>query len=282
MLNAYHELLYMKQQISELCGELNYAVRTSRERLPLVENKIIELEELQSKTKQLLAEIQQDFDREKSHLNREQGVVDNNIKRLKDRKKYYADQHIEEVLKRDSQEKILKVKLEGDKAKLADLTARFNDVTAKYKDLRQKVENLFKNYELSQNGEIIKLNQDKLQADQRLLVEHTVQQKEIEAVFTDKLTLATNKISQLKDEKVAIEKEILKLKYWQPYKDELEALRKKLNNLTIRENELGGHISTTEANDSKMQAEYEKQESAILAESKRQKDAKQQDRKSVV
>ena len=281
VLNAYHELLYMKQQISELCGELNYAVRTSRERLPLVENKIIELEELQSKTKQLLAEIQQDFDREKSHLNREQGVVDNNIKRLKDRKKYYADQHIEEVLKRDSQEKILKVKLEGDKAKLADLTARFNDVTAKYKDLRQKVENLFKNYELSQNGEIIKLNQDKLQADQRLLVEHTVQQKEIEAVFTDKLTLATNKISQLKDEKVAIEKEILKLKYWQPYKDELEALRKKLNNLTIRENELGGHISTTEANDSKMQAEYEKQESAILAESKRQKDAKQQEINSV-
>lgn len=46
---------------------------------------------------------------------------------------------------------MLKVKLEGDKAKLAELTARFNDVTAKYKILRQNVENQFKNYELSQN-----------------------------------------------------------------------------------------------------------------------------------
>lgn len=282
VLNAYHELLYMKQQISELCGELNYAVRTSRERLPLVENKILELEESQNKTKQLLAEIQQDFDREKSRLNQEQGVVNNNIKRLKDSKKFYADQHIEEVLKRHSQEQMLKVKLEGDKAKLAELTARFNDVTAKYKILRQNVENLFKNYELSQNGEIIKLNQDKLQADQRLLDELTNQQNEIEVAFADKITLANNKIAQLKDEKVDIEKEILKLKYWQPYKDELESLRNKQNNLNIRENELGGLISTTEANISKMQAEYEKQESAILAESKRQKDAKQQEIDSVI
>lgn len=45
-----------------------------------------------------------------------------------------------------------------------------------------------------------------MQADGRLLAEHTNQQKEIEAVFTDKLTLATNKIAELKDEKVAVEK----------------------------------------------------------------------------
>ena len=281
VLNAYHQLLYMKQQISELCGELNYAVRTSRERLPMVEKKIAELTEQQNKTKKLLEEIQQKHDQEKTTLNQEQGVVNNNLKRLKERKKDYTEKNIEDVLKRDSQEKILKVKLEGNKAKLAELTARFNDVTAKYKVLRQNVENLFKNYELSQNEEIIKLNQDKLQADQRLLDEHTNQKNEIEVAFADKTTLAKNKIAQLKDEKVDIEKEILKLKYRQPYKDELESLGNKQNNLTIRENELGGLISTTEANISKMQAEYEKQESAILAESKRQKDAKQQEIDSV-
>ena len=247
----------------------------------MVENKILELEESQNKTKQLLAEIQQDFDREKSRLNQEQGVVNNNIKRLKDSKKFYVDQHIEDVLKRHSQEQMLKVKLEGDKAKLAELTARFNDVTAKYIILRQNVENQFKNYELSQNEKINKLIQDKLQADGRLLAEHTNQQKEIEAVFTDKLTLATNKIAELKDEKVAVEKEILKLKILQPYKAEQDALRKKQNDLTIRKNELGGLISTAEANIGQLQTEYEKQESGILAESKRKKEAKQQEINSV-
>lgn len=281
VLNAYHQLLYMKQQISELCDELNYAVRTSRERLPMLENKIAEQTEQQNKTQKLLEEIQQKYDQEKTTLNQEQGVVNNNLKRLKERKKDYTEKNIEDVLKRDSQEKLLKVKLEGDKAKLAELTARFNDITAKYKTLCQSVENQFKKYELSQNEKIIKLNQDKLQADQRLLDELTNQQNEIEVAFADKTTLANNKIAQLKDEKVDIEKEILKLKYWQPYKDELESLRNKQNNLNIRENELGGLISTTEANISKMQAEYEKQESAILAESKRQKDAKQQEIDSV-
>lgn len=65
-----------------------------------------------------------------------------------------------------------------------------------------------------------------MQADERLLVEHNNHRKEIEAVFTDKLTLANNKIEELKDENVEVEKEILKLKYLQPYKAEQDALRK--------------------------------------------------------
>lgn len=45
-----------------------------------------------------------------------------------------------------------------------------------------------------------------MQADQRLLDELTNQQNEIEVAFADKTTLANNKIAQLKDEKVDIEK----------------------------------------------------------------------------
>lgn len=36
VVKAYHELLYMKQQIEELCGELKHAERITRERLPLI------------------------------------------------------------------------------------------------------------------------------------------------------------------------------------------------------------------------------------------------------
>lgn len=67
----------------------------------------------------------------------------------------------------------------------------------------------------------------------------------------------------------------------QPYKAEQDALRKKQNDQTIRKNELGGLISTAEANIGQLQTEYEKQESGILAESKRKKEAKQQEINSV-
>lgn len=51
VVKAYHELLYIKQQITDLCGELKYAERISRERLPLIEAKIAELMQEQEKQK---------------------------------------------------------------------------------------------------------------------------------------------------------------------------------------------------------------------------------------
>ena len=275
VVKTYRELLYMKQQIAELCGELKYAIRTSRERLPLVEKKIDELIEEQNRLKRLISELQQKFDTEKSSLNQEQGAVNQNLKRLKERKEYYDKEKIEDILKRYEQEQILRVKLDGDNAKLAELTARFNDVTAKYKALCQEIKNVLEKYRQTQTARIISLGQEKQSADERMLTEHTEQRENIEAAFADKITLATNRIEQIKGEKTELEKEMLTLKYWQPYKEETDALSKETNELAIREQELSGLISTTDAKINQLQTEYEKNEAEIMADSKAKLDAKQ-------
>lgn len=275
VVKTYRELLYMKQQIAELCGELKYAIRTSRERLPLVEKKIDELIEEQNRLKRLISELQQKFDTEKSSLNQEQGAVNQNLKRLKERKEYYDKEKIEDILKRYEQEQILRVKLDGDNAKLAELTARFNDVTAKYKALCQEIKNVLEKYRQTQTARIISLGQEKQSADERMLTEHTEQRENIEAAFADKITLATNRIEQIKGKKTELEKEMLTLKYWQPYKEETDALSKETNELAIREQELSGLISTTDAKINQLQTEYEKNEAEIMADSKAKLDAKQ-------
>ena len=275
VVKTYRELLFMKRQITELCGELKYAVRTSRERLPLVEKKIDELMEEQNRLKRLISEIQQKFDMEKSSLNQEQGVVNDRLKRLKKRKEYYSAQKIEEILNRYEQEQILRVKLDGDNARLAELTAHFNDITAKYKALYQGAKNVLENYRQTQTNRIISLGMEKQAADERMLAEHTKQREDIEVAFADKITLATNYIEQLKGEKTELEKEMLKLKYWQPYKEETDALSKETNELALREKELNGLISATEAKINQLQTEYEKNEAEIMADSKAKLDAKQ-------
>ena len=275
VVNTYRKLLFMKQQITELCGELKYAIRTSRERRPLVEKKIDELIEEQNRLKRLISEIKQKFDMEKSSLNQEQGAVNDRLKRLKERKEYYVAEKIEEILKRCEQEQVLRIKLDGDNAKLTELTARFNDVTAKYKALCQGIKNVLENYRQSQNNHIISLGQEKQSADERMLTEHTEQRENIEAAFADKITLATNSIEQLKGEKTELEKEMLKLKYWQPYKEETDTLSKETNELAIRKQELSGLISTTDAKINQLQTEYEKNEAEIMADSKAKLDAKQ-------
>ena len=275
VVNAYRELLFMKQQIAELCGELKYAVRVSKERLPLVVKKIDEIIEEENRQKRLINEIQQKYDSEKTNLNQQQGVVNDRLKRLKERKAYYAAQKIEEILKRYEQEQILRVKLDGDNARLAELTAHFNDITAKYKALFQGTKNVLENYRQSQTNRIISLGMEKQSADERMLIEHTRQRENIEAAFADKITLATNYIEQLKGEKTELEKEMLKLKYWQPYKEDTDVLSKETNNLAFREKELNGLISATEAKINQLQTEYEKNEAEIMADCKAKLDAKQ-------
>ena len=277
VVNAYHELLFMKQQIAELCGELKYAVRVSKERLPLVVKKIDEIIEEENRQKRLINEIQQKYDSEKTSLNQQQGVVNEDLKRLKERRELYAAQKIEDLLKRYEQEQVLKIKLEESKARLTELTARFNDVTGKFKALCQGVKNGLENYRLSQNNRIFSLGQEKQKAEERMFNEHTEQRKNIEAAFAEKLTVAYNAIDLLKNEKSELEKEMLKLKFCQPYKEETDALNKEANSLAFREKELNGLIATTEAKISQLQTEYDKQEAEITADSKNKIDAKQQE-----
>ena len=277
VVNAYRELLFMKQQIAELCGELKYAVRVSKERLPLVEKKIDEIIEEENRQKRLINEIQQKYDSEKTNLNQQQGVVNEDLKRLKERRELYATQKIEDLLKRYEQEHVLKVKLEESKARLTELTARFNDVTGKFKVLCQGVKNGLENYRLSQNNRIITLGQEKQKAEERMFNEHTEQRKNVEAAFAEKLTVAYNAIDLLKNEKSELEKEMLKLKFSQPYKEETDALNKEANSLAFREKELNGLIATTEAKINQLQTEYDKQEAGITADSKNKIDAKQQE-----
>lgn len=277
VVNAYHELLFMKQQIAELCGELKYAVRVSKERLPLVEKKIDEIIEEENRQKRLINEIQQKYDSEKTSLNQQQGVVNEDLKRLKERRELYAAQKIEDLLKRYEQEQVLKIKLEESKARLTELTARFNDVTGKFKALCQGVKNGLENYRLSQNNRIFSLGQEKQKAEERMFNEHTELRENIEAAFAEKLTVAYNAIDLLKSEKAELENEMLKLKFCQPYKEETDALNKEANSLAFREKELNGLIATTEAKINQLQTEYDKQEAEITADSKNKIDAKQQE-----
>lgn len=277
VVNAYRYLLFMKQQIAELCGELKYAVRVSKERLPLVVKKIDEIIEEENRQKRLINEIQQKYDSEKTSLNQQQGVVNEDLKRLKERRELYAAQKIEDLLKRYEQEQVLKVKLEESKARLTELTARFNDVTGKFKALCQGVKNGLENYRLSQNNRIFSLGQEKQKAEERMFNEHTEQRKNIEAAFAEKLTVAYNAIDLLKNEMSELEKEMLKLKFCQPYKEETDALNKEANSLAFREKELNGLIATTEAKINQLQTVYDKQEAKITADCKNKIDAKQQE-----
>lgn len=275
VVKAYHELLYMKQQIEELCGELRYAERITRERLPLIDAKIEELMQELERQKRLLSEVQQKHNAERTTLNQEQGVVNEKLKRTKERKEYYANQQIDVVMNRCAQEPVVKTELDALKDKLADLTASFNDITTKYKALRQNITNQFETFKQAQQQRILAYGQEKQNTEERLLKEYNATRTEIELSFEEKIDSATNDIGAIKTKQNDCDKELLKLKYFVPFKEEKEALTQQLNELQLKEKALEGQIAKLKAEVNRIQAEYDKKEAEINADYTRQLDIKQ-------
>ena len=280
VVKAYHELLYMKQQIEELCGELRYAERVTRERLPLIGTKIEKLMQELDKQNRLLSEVQKKHDEEKATLNQKQGVVNDKLGRAKERKEYYANQQIDVVMNRCAQEPVVKTELDALKDKLADLTASFNDVTTKYKALRQNITNQLEAFKQVQQQRILADGQEKLNTDERLLNEYNATRTEIELSFAEKIKSASNAIDAIKAEQKDCDKELLKLNYFEPFKEERETLTQQLNKLQLQEKALEGRIDKLASDVNRIQAEYDKKEAEInadynsqLAQKQKQKDA---------
>lgn len=282
VVKAYHELLYMRQQIEELCGELRYAERVTRKRLPLIDAKIGELMQDLDRQKRLLSEVQTKYDEEKTDLNQEQGVVNEKLRRTKERKEYYANQQIDVVMNRCDKEPVVKTELDTLKDKLADLTAHFNDVTTKYKALSQNIINQFETFKQVLQRRILAYGQEKQNTEERLLKEYNATRTEIEESFAEKIVSATNTIEAIKTEQNDCDKELLKLKYFVPFKEEKEALTLQLNELQLNEKALEGRIGKLVSDEKRVLAEYDKKEAEIKADYTRQLDKKQKQIDAVV
>ena len=275
VVKAYHELLYKKQQIIDLCCELKYAERSSRERLPLIVDKIEKLVQDQDRQRRLLKELRNKYDAEKTSLNQQQGVVNDKLKRLKERRDFYDKEQIEEVIKRCDKEQSLKAELDSLKERLSELTAQFNDITIKYKAIRQNVENELETFKHAQQERIFSESQAKQDADERLLNDYDKALSEIECAFADKIATASALIESIKSEQNDCDKELLKLKYLNPFKEEKDNLTKQLNELSIKEKELIGVVASKTAEIDRLQAEYDKLESETKTNYQRQIDEKQ-------
>lgn len=275
VVKAYHELTYMERQIVELCGELKYAQKNANKRLPALEDGITRLQEELTKQKRLLAELQQKYDSENASLNQQQGEVNSSLNRLKERKKYYVDNKIDDVLRRYEKEPGLKSELDSLNNRHADLTARFNDITSKYKAIYQNIYSQLESFKQTQNSLILAAGEEKQKTDERLLKEYSTNQQAIDDSFAEKISLATVLVDSIKTEQNDCDKELLKLKYETPLKEEREELHQQLIELDLRERELKGKIATHASEINRIQTEYDKKEAELVADYNRQCESKQ-------
>ena len=265
---CYHDLLYQKQQIEELCGDLNYAVRDSRERIPLIEENLSKLNGERDRQKKLLGEVMEKFEAEKSGLNKQLGVVDYNIKTCKEKKEYYTSIGIDAIIRRYNEEPVLKEQLKAQKERLDVLTRQYNDIASKYKKLVDGVKSELDGFKQLQENRKNEIRNASLSRKEQLMAERDKQKGDIEASFEDKLKVAGDQIDGIKLEKQECDKSLHALQYYAPYKAEIDHLKEEKVGLQKDEVKLAGEIKSLDANLRQLQTEYEAKIRDIESEAK--------------
>ena len=105
---------------------------------------------------------------------------------------------------------------------------------------------------------------------------------ETELSFAEKIDSATNAIDAIKTEQNDCDKELLKLKFLVPFKEEKEALMQQLNELQLNEKTFEGRIAKLAADVNSVQTEYDKKEAKINTDYPYQLDKKQKQADTVV
>ena len=131
------------------------------------------------------------------------------------------------------------------------------------------------NFRYAQQQRILAEGQEKQKTNERLLKEYNTARMEVEHSFAEKIATATSVIDSIKSEQNDCDKELLKLQYLVPFKEEKENLNQQLNKLHLKESQVEGRINTLISEINRIQTEYDKEEAEIIADYHRQSADKQ-------
>ena len=113
VIEQYRNLIYLRKNIEDIFAELLYADRNAHEKLPEYEEAegkhLLEIQRFE----RLIKEQLQKFDKEKEELNKELGTVESKLKAIKEKRKFYEQKNIGEILTRVEDEPNVVVRLDS-------------------------------------------------------------------------------------------------------------------------------------------------------------------------
>lgn len=263
VIRSYHELLYLKKQISILCGELNYAVRSTNEKRPLVQDKISVLSEKMAQQQKLLGEVQSKYEADKASVNKAIGAVDENLKRCKEKREFYNSHNIEDIIRRSNRKAELSIRLDSLQNRLHDLTSQYDDISAKFKRLIDGENSALESVRQAKEKERNEITKKSLGQKEIIRDEFDRRKSDIEASFVEKISTIQSAISTLRDELQDCDKSLYSMQFYSPYKDLIEDFQMQIQDLSKRSVAIEGEIKSNKSEFGKLQAEFDKKESEI-------------------
>ncbi len=187
VMNAYRDLIYTQKQIGEGRAELNFAEKRALHEIPLVKEEQAKAETERERLLRLMGELQQKYTKERDGLITEIGVINDLLRKIREKRLHYEQMQIEEIIKRVSCEELLAQELEQVRNMKSELTRAYEDVLSKYRLLFEKLEADFRTFENSQQARINVRNAEIAGKQEELMQQLRVKENDNDTGWVEKI-----------------------------------------------------------------------------------------------
>ena len=229
---TYYE--YARKLISELCGQLNYALKRDTNILPELAEQETSCGQELSRQKRLLGEENDKFTKERDGLKGSEAILDEFLKKIKEKRQHYTEIGIEKIIERISKEGELKIQQQSLSHQEETLTNKNQSVKSKYDTLILDVENQLQAYKIQCQQRINEIDSQYLQTESRLQTETTEQTETIRGQYEQKLKENQTQLDEARQTKSNLILQQQQVKQSNPYQEEMDEQQRRLKELNDR------------------------------------------------
>lgn len=238
VMNAYRDFIYTHKQINEGRAELNFAEKHALTFIPQVKEEKAKTEIERERLLRLMSELQQKYTKERDGLIGDIGESNSLLKQIREKRQYYEQQQIEEVIKRVSREDILAQELERVQGMKAGLTKAYENILDKYHLLTEQVESDFRSFENCQKARILGRQSEMAVRQEELMHLLRAEEEKVRQAYEEKLKTTDNRLQELRDEKAQWNLKLQKVSYEHPFQKEITDCEQNISELNKKEQEL--------------------------------------------
>lgn len=234
VIEKYTDSVYVLKLISELCGQMRYALERDTNQLPvLAEQESTRSEEL-SRQRKLLSEEDKKHNKELTQLNQEDGALRFFLEQVKSKRQHYAEIGVEKIAERVAKEDELKTRQRSLTHQEETLTSKNQSVKSKYDVLMQEVEKQLSEFELQCQKQINELESQRIEKESQL---QTHLNEELEAMckqYGQKSKDNQRLADDARENMHNLTLEMQRVKLTNPFKEEMDEQDMRLKELADR------------------------------------------------
>ncbi len=257
VMNTYRNLIYTHKQIGEGRAELNFAEKRALQEIPIVKEEQGKAGEERDRQLRLMSELKDKYTKERDTLIKDIGVIDELLKTIRDKRLYYEQMQIEEIIKRVSREELLIRELEQVRSMKSELTKAYEDVLSKYRLLFDRLEADFRSFDNSQKARLFDRKSEIATKLETLMKQLRTEEEKVRTTHEEKVSLIDSHIEQLRDDRAQCNLKRQKVNYEHPHQKEMTYCEDGINELRKRDKELELNIREQQAETDRLRKECE-------------------------